>query len=61
MAFSGHRSRVMVERYVVRNADRQAKRVDKRDAYLSEVLSQKEQGGDSERVAVFPNVSKGNS
>lgn len=56
MAFSGHRSRAMVERYVVRNAERQAKSVDKRDAYLKKVLSQKKQGGDSERVAVFPSI-----
>lgn len=58
MAFSGHRSRAMVERYVVRNADRQAKSVDKRDAYLEEVLSQKEQGGDSERIAPVLTISR---
>lgn len=58
MAFSGHRSRAMVERYVVRNADRQAKSVDKRDAYLEGVLSQKEQGGDSERIAPVLTISR---
>jgi integrase len=61
MAFSGHRDRAMVERYVVRNADRQAKSVARRDAFLRKALSQKKRGSDSERVAVFPRVRSGNS
>ncbi len=41
MAFSGHRNRAMVERYIVRKADRQEKSVEKRDEYLSKRLSEK--------------------
>jgi integrase len=41
MAFSGHKNRAMVERYIVRNADRQARAVEKRDAYLTERLADK--------------------
>ena len=40
MAFSGHRNRAMVERYIVRNAERQAVSVDRRDEYLVRRLSQ---------------------
>jgi integrase len=40
MAFSGHRNRAMVERYIVRNANRQATSVDRRDEYLEGRLSQ---------------------
>jgi integrase len=39
MAFSGHRNRAMVERYIVRNAERQASSVDRRDEYLARRLS----------------------
>ena len=43
---------------MVRNAARQEKSVDRREAYLTELRSQKEGEADSERVAVFPNVSE---
>jgi hypothetical protein len=50
MAFSGHRNRTQVERYIVRNAERQAKSVDRRDEYLTKRLSEKK-ADDSERSA----------
>jgi integrase len=50
MAFSGHRNRAMVERYIVRNAERQAKSVERRDEYLTKRLSEKK-ADESERTA----------
>ena len=52
MAFSGHKDRKMVERYIVRNAARQGRSVDKRDAYLEQVLAES-QGADAESSAVL--------
>lgn len=57
MAFSGHRTASMFERYVIRNADRHRESVRRRDAYLEKRLSEKKTP-DSERIAVFPSVSK---
>jgi integrase len=57
MAFSGHRTASMFQRYVIRNADRHRESVRRRDAYLEKRLSEKK-SADSERVAVFPNVSE---
>jgi hypothetical protein len=59
MAFSGHRTPSMFQRYVIRNSDRHRESVRRRDAYLKERLSQKKTGGDSERIAKFPSVSEG--
>ena len=56
MAFSGHRTPSMFQRYVIRNSDRHRANVRTRDAYLKKRLSEKK-GSDSERVAVFPRVS----
>jgi integrase len=58
MAFSGHKNRAMVERYIVRNAERQARSVDKRDEYLRNRLAE-QTPADAERLTVFPGVSKG--
>jgi integrase len=57
MAFSGHRNRAMVERYIVRNADRQARSVDRRDEYLVRRLSQKN-AEDSQRVSEVRSISR---
>ncbi len=58
MAFSGHRTASMFQRYVVRNADRHRESVRRRDAYLEKRFAEK-QPADAERVAKFPNVSEG--
>ncbi len=55
MAFSGHRNRQMVERYIVRNADRQAKSVEKRDAYLEQLLAENQEGA-GEKGAESPTI-----
>jgi hypothetical protein len=57
MAFSGHRNRAMVERYIVRNADRQAKSVDRRDEYLVRRLSKKN-AEDSQRISEVRTISR---
>jgi hypothetical protein len=45
-----------VERYVIRNAERQARSVDKRDEYLRSRLAE-QKSTNAEQVAVFPKVS----
>jgi integrase len=57
MAFSGHRNRAMVERYIVRNADRQAKSVDRRDDYLVKRLAQKK-AESSRRISEVRTISR---
>ncbi len=57
MAFSGHRTPSMFQRYVIRNSDRHRKNVRKRDAYLKRQLSESK-GANSERIAKFPSVSE---
>ena len=57
MAFSGHRTPSMFQRYVIRNADRHRESVRKRDAYLEKRLAEKREP-DAETVVAFPNESE---
>ena len=58
MAFSGHKTASMLERYIVRNADRHRASLEKRDRCLAERLAEKK-ADVAERVVDFPEQSEG--
>ena len=57
MSFSGHKNRAMVEVYILRNAARQARSVDKRDEYLERYLAERK-SDDAERIAPALTISR---
>jgi integrase len=65
MAFSGHATPSMFDRYIIKSAERHGQSVRKRDAYLERRLAEKpapagfadNHSADADRVAVFPKVS----
>lgn len=65
MAFSGHATPSMFDRYIVKSAERHGQSVRKRDAYLEHRLAEKpapagfadNRPADADNTLVFPKVS----